>query len=230
MCGHEWSSARPGVPVTTLGLLHPLADGLRPGIGRRRDDGLPSVAEGRRAGAGAEPGLGGAARRGSGPRRARRSRGPAAPGRLGRGAGAAGGQRRRRRPDRGRPGAPLPAASSRTVLSAIATQIKPLTPRAVMNAISHRARSRPRARWPDRSSSRRAFPTWAPRSSARPRAAGRVRAVDGELAGGHDLGRRAVGSGRRARSPAVRPRGRAPRATSCPPAGWRRTAWRPPTS
>jgi len=42
--GHEWSPAAPRVPVPTLGVLQPLADGLRPGTGLRRGVGLPSVA------------------------------------------------------------------------------------------------------------------------------------------------------------------------------------------
>ncbi len=34
---HEWSQARPDIPVATLGLLHPLADGITPG-GRDSDE------------------------------------------------------------------------------------------------------------------------------------------------------------------------------------------------
>jgi CRISPR-associated protein Csx17 len=34
---HEWSQARPDIPVPTLGLLHPLADGITPG-GRDSDE------------------------------------------------------------------------------------------------------------------------------------------------------------------------------------------------
>ncbi len=35
--GHEWAASRPPIPVTTLGLLHPLARGLQPG-GPAKDD------------------------------------------------------------------------------------------------------------------------------------------------------------------------------------------------
>ena len=35
--GHEWPASRPAIPVTTLGLLHPLARGLQPG-GPAKDD------------------------------------------------------------------------------------------------------------------------------------------------------------------------------------------------
>ena len=35
--GHEWQPSRPTIPVTTLGLLHPLARGLQPG-GPAKDD------------------------------------------------------------------------------------------------------------------------------------------------------------------------------------------------
>jgi CRISPR-associated protein Csx17 len=38
---HEWPPARPGIPVTTLGLLHPLAVGIAPGDG---DGGEPELA------------------------------------------------------------------------------------------------------------------------------------------------------------------------------------------
>jgi CRISPR-associated protein Csx17 len=40
---HEWSSAGAWTPVATLGVLEPLADGLRPGTGLRDGTGLPSV-------------------------------------------------------------------------------------------------------------------------------------------------------------------------------------------
>jgi CRISPR-associated protein Csx17 len=50
--GHGWSPVGPRLPATTLGLLQPLANGLRPGTDARRDTQLPSV-----SGTGEEPEL-----------------------------------------------------------------------------------------------------------------------------------------------------------------------------
>lgn len=50
--GREWSPVDPRLPVPTLGVLQPLANGLRPGTGVRRDTELPSV-----GGTGEEPEL-----------------------------------------------------------------------------------------------------------------------------------------------------------------------------
>jgi CRISPR-associated protein Csx17 len=41
--GRKWSPVDPRLPVPTLGVLQPLANGLRPGTGVRRDTELPSV-------------------------------------------------------------------------------------------------------------------------------------------------------------------------------------------
>lgn len=41
---YEWDPAAPRVPVPTLGVLQPLANGLRPGAGVRRGSGLPQAA------------------------------------------------------------------------------------------------------------------------------------------------------------------------------------------